>query len=219
MPIIEKKKKEKKLLELTASIVLKYPEAIQIPETSAKIVLEDDNLSIFPEGWGTYVFSYREILKAMANDYKLNLILNKGNELVISKLGYQYDDFVRMFIKLRNGALLKDMLFQETLKKSGFEADFSFFDENNTMQQTGKTEFVFYQTSLVLLPEQGELIKIPFSNIWEIKFEDYQIEIKLDKRERVSITKLGDKFDLFKETMNNCLNEINLNVQEFIKSI
>jgi hypothetical protein len=147
------------------------------------------------------------------------LILNKGNELVISKLGYQYDDFVRMFIKLRNEALLKDMLFQETLKKSGFEADFSFFDENNTMQQTGKTEFVFYQTSLVLLPEQGELIKIPFSNIWEIKFEDYQIEIKLENKERISITKLGDKFDLFKETMNNCLNEINLNVQEFIKSI
>ena len=219
MPIIEKKKKEKKLLELTASIVLKYPGATQIPETNAKIVLEDDNLSIFPDGWGTYVFSYREILKAAPNDYKLSLELNKGNELIISKLGYQYDDFVRMFIKLRNEALLKDMLFQETLKKSGFEADFSFFDEKNTIKQSGKTDLVFYQTSLVLLPEQGELIKIPFNSILENIFENYQIEIKIENGDRMVISKLGEKFDLFQETMNNCLNEINLNVQEFIKGI
>ncbi|MFA5392193.1 MAG: hypothetical protein WC306_00655 [Candidatus Paceibacterota bacterium] len=219
MPILEKKDKEKKILELTANIILKSQGVVQISDTPAKIVLDEENLSIFSENWGTYLFSYREVIDVISEDYKLKLSFNKEKELVISQLGYQYEDFTRILIKLRNETILKDLLFQETLKKSGLEADFTYLDEKGVLKQEGKAEFRFYQTSLVILPERGELIKILFSDILETKTDNFQIEITIEKVGKVIILKLGEKFDLFKETLNSCLNESVLNVQNFIKEI
>jgi len=219
MPILNEKDKEKRVLELTAKIILKSQDVVQISDTPAKIILEQENFSIFPENWGTYLFSYREVIDVIPEDYQLKLSLNKGQELIISQLGYQYEDFIRIFIKLRNEMILKDLLFQETLKKSGLEADFLYLDESGLEKQKGKAEFKFYQTSLVILPERGELMKILFSDILGTKTDNFQIEITIEKVGKVIISKLGEKFDLFKETLQSCLNEIVLNVQNFIKGI
>lgn len=219
MPMFDKKDKEKKVLELTANIILKSQGVVQISDTPAKIVLDKENFSIFSESWGTYLFSYREVIDVISEDYKLKLFLNKEKELVISQLGYQYEDFIKIFIKLRNETILKDLLFQETLKKSGFEADFLYLDESGIEKQKGKSEFKFYQTSLVISPERGELFKISFSDILETKTDNFQIEINIEKGGKVIISKLGEKFDLFKETLGSCLNEIVLNVQNFIKDL
>jgi len=219
MPILNEKDKEKKVLESTAKIILKSQDVVQISETPAKIILEQESFSIFPENWGTYLFSYREVIDVIPEDYQLKLSLNKGQELIISQLGYQYEDFTRIFIKLRNETILKDLLFQETLKKSGLEADFLYLDESGLEKQKGKAEFKFYQTALVVLPKRGELIKIPFSDISEIKTDNFQVEMKIEKNGKIIISKLGEKFDLFKETLKSCLNEIVLNVQNFIKGI
>lgn len=219
MPIINKKDKDKKVLELTANIVLKNERGIQISETPAKIVLDKENFSIFPENGGTYLFSYREIIDLVPEDYRLKLSLGQGKELQVSQLGYQYEDFVKIFIKLRNEVLLKDLLFQETLKKSGFEADFVYSDKSGVEKQKGKAEFKFYQTSLVILPERGELVRIHFGDIRASKTDDFQVIITDETGQKVIISKLGEKFDFFKEILNGCLNEISLNIQNFIKGI
>jgi hypothetical protein len=219
MPMFDKKDKEKKVLELTGNIILKSQDTAQIAETPAKIVLDKENFSVFPEKWGTYCFSYREVIDLTPVDYQLKLSLGGEKELVISKLGYQYEDFVRIFIKLRNEIILKDLLFQETLKKAGLEAEFTYLGEGDVLKQQGKAEFRFYQTSLAVLPESGELMKIPFSDILETKTDNFQFEINTGKGEKITISKLGEKFDLFKETLQGCLNELSLNVQNFIKEI
>lgn len=217
--MFDKKNKDEKVLELTGNIVLKNGKGIQISETPAKIVLDKENFSVFPEKRGTYCFSYREVIDLTPEDYQLKLFLGKGQELQISKLGYQYEDFVRIFTKLRNGTLLKDLLFQETLKKSGFEADFMYLDKSGVEKQKGKAEFKFYQTSLVILPERGELLRIRFSDILELKTEDFQLIITDEADQKFIISKLGEKFDFFKETLRGCLDEISLNIQNFIKGI
>jgi len=219
MLIINKKDKDKKILELTGNIVLKNDKEVQIPETSAKIVLGKENFSIFLENQGTYIFSYREVLDLIPADYQLKLSFGKEKELQIFQLGYQYEDFVKIFIKLRNETLLKDLLFQETLKKSGLMADFVCLNQSGVEKQKGKAEFKFYQTSLVILPERGELIRFPFSDILETKIDNFQIEIITENGEKITISKLGEKFDLFKETLQGCLNEISLNIQNLIKGI
>ena len=217
--MFDEKEKEKSVLELTANIILKSQGVVQISDTPAKIVLDEGSFSIFPENWGTYLFAYREVIDVIPEDYKLKLSLDKEKELEISQLGYQYEDFTKIFIKLRNEMILKDLLFQETLKKSGLEADFLYSDESGLEKQKGKGEFKFYQTALVVLPERGELMKILFSDILETKTDNFQIEITIEKVGKVIISKLGEKFDLFKETLQSCLNEIVLNVQNFIKGI
>jgi len=219
MPIIDKKDKDEKVLELTGSIVLQNEREIQISETSAKIILGKENFSISPGNSETYLFSYREILDLIPADHRLKLSFGGGKELQIFQLGYQYEDFARVFVKLRNEVLLKDFLFQETLKKSGLEADFTYLDKSGAETQKGKAEFRFYQTSLVILPERGELVRIPFSDIVETKTGNFQIEILLEEGGKITVSKLGEKFDLFKETLKVCLNEISLNIQNFIKGI
>ncbi|PIZ71405.1 MAG: hypothetical protein COY09_00655 [Candidatus Portnoybacteria bacterium CG_4_10_14_0_2_um_filter_39_11] len=133
MPTLGKKDKQKKFLELSANVILKSQNVVQIPETIAKIVLNKDDFSM---------------------------------------LGYQYEDFVKIFIKLRNETFLKDLLFQETLKKSGFEADFLYSVKSGIERQKGRAEFKFYQTSLAILPEREELARIHFSDILDIKTRD-----------------------------------------------
>jgi len=219
MSMFNKKDEEKKVLELTANIILKSQGVVQVSNTPAKIVLNKENFSIFSENCETYLFSYREVIDIVLEDYTLKLFLNKEKELVISQLGYQYEDFIKIFIKLRNEIILKDLLFQETLKKSGFEADFLYLDESGEEKQRGRAEFKFYQTSLIILPERGELFKVSFSDILKVKTDNFQIEIKIEKGGKVIISKIGEKFDLFKETLESCLNEIVLNVQNFIKGL
>jgi len=219
MPMLGKKDKDKEVLELSANVVLKSQDVIQISETPAKIILDKENFSIFPEDGGTYLFSYREIIDLVPEDYKLKLFFDKEKELVVSQLGYQYEDFVKIFIKLRNELLLKDLLFQEALKKSGFEADFLYSDKSGAEKQKGKAEFKFYQTALVILPERGELVRIHFSDILELKTDDFQAIITDEAGQRFVISKLGEKFNFFKEILNGCLNEISLNIQNFIKEI
>lgn len=217
--MFEKKEKEKKFLELKGNIILKFQNTTQIAETPAKIALNKEDFSVFPEKQGTYCFSYREVIDLAPADYQLKLSLGKGKELVISQLGYQYEDFVRIFIKLRNEIILKDLLFQETLKKSGIEADFTYFLPGEVLKQQGRAEFRFYQTSLAVLPESGELMKVYFSDILETKTDNFQFEINTGNSEKIIITKLGENFDLFKETLQSCLNELSLNTQSFIKEI
>ena len=217
--MLGKKDKDKEVLELSANVVLKSQDTIQIPETPAKIILDKENFSIFPEDGGIYLFSYREIIDLVPEDYKLKLFFDKEKELVVSQLGYQYEDFVKIFIKLRNELLLKDLLFQEALKKSGFEADFLYSDKSGAEKQKGKAEFKFYQTALVILPERGELVRIHFSDILELKTDDFQAIITDEAGQRFVISKLGEKFNFFKEILNGCLNEISLNIQNFIKEI
>ncbi len=219
MPMVDKKNEDRKFLELTGHIILQDEKGIQISETPAKIVLNKEDLSVFPENSGVQLFSYREIIDLTPEDYKLKLSLGGKEELIISQLGYQYEDFVKAFIKLRNEVLLKDLLFQETLKKSGIEADFVYSDKSGAEKQEGRAEFKFYQTSLVILPERGELIRVPFRDILESKTGDFQVVIGVESGEKVIISKLGEKFDLFKETLQSCLNEISLNIQNFVKEI
>jgi hypothetical protein len=219
MPIINKKDKEDKVLELNGKIVLQSKGIVQIPETICKIVLNKESFSVLPESGGTYLFAYREAIEALPEDYKLILVLGGEQELQISQLGYQYEDFIKAFIRLRNEMLLKDLLFQETLKKSGFEAVFVSLNKLELEEQKGTAEFKFYQTSLVILPEKGELIRIPFSDILETKTDNFQIEIKTENGDKIVISMLGEKFDLFKDTLRDCLNELTINVQNFIKGL
>jgi len=219
MSIISKAKQEDKVLELNGKMVLQNKGIVQIPETICKIILNKETFSILPENGGTYLFSYREAIEALPGDYRLIIALGEEQELQLSQLGYQYEDFIKIFIRLRNELLLKDLLFQETLKKSGFEAVFVSLDKTGLEEQSGKAEFKFYQTSLVVLPEQGELRRILFSDILETKVDNFQIEIKTENGDKIVISMLGEKFDLFKDTLRDCLNELTINVQNFIKGL
>ena len=212
-----KSKKDKKALELTATYVLTDKKRETTVQGQAKTVLKKKSLSILPENGEAIFLSFRDILDFSAGDYKMKLFLTSNETLTLSDLGYQYEDFLRVFSKLRNEMVLKDMLMHESLKKSGIKAGFDYFSEKET--QKGNCEIKLYETALVILPEKGELIRIPYSDITESKEEDYRTVIGTELGTKLVLAKMGEKYDLFKRTLSKSQNELSLKVQSTLKEL
>ena len=98
-------------------------------EGQAKARLDSSGLTLFPEspesGGGELIVTYRNILDFSGGDYRISLTLTSQNKIILSELGYQYEDFLRILSQLRNEMLLKDMLMEESLKSSWKDAGFS----------------------------------------------------------------------------------------------
>lgn len=191
----------------------------EIGKGESQVRLEEENISILPKFGEPLFFSLRDILEISEGDYKIHLALSSKEKLILFNLGYRYEDFLRILSKLRNEILLKDMLMHETLRKSGVEAEFIYFDENGNEKQKGKCEPRLYETALVIIPEKGELIRIHYSDILEIQEEDFALAITTDFGEKYVFSKMGSQFDSFTKTLSDLMNELSLKVQSSLKEL
>ncbi len=206
-------------MECSASYSLS-DEAGQITASAdAQARLEEENISVLPKFGEPLFFSLRDILEISEGDYKIHLTLTSKEKLTIFNLGYKYEDFLRVLSCLRNEILLKDMLMYETLRKSGVEAEFVYFDEVGNEKQRGKCEPRLYETAVVVIPEQGELVRILYIDISEIRDEDFNLAIATDFGEKFVFSGLGRQFDPFTKTLSDLINELSLKVQSSLKEL
>lgn len=176
-------------------------------KAEGKAVLEDKNLTILPKFGNILSFSYRDIVGIDAKNYKINLRLSTRETLVLSDLGYDYENFLRVLTRLRNEVLLKDLLMHEALKKSGVEADFVYTDENKKVQKGGG-EVRLYETGLTVIPEKGEMFKIRYSDLAAISEQRLGITLVTDFGEKLTLSKMGTELDPFKKALSDINNEI-----------
>lgn len=185
----------------------------------AQARLEEESISILPKFGEPLFFSLRDILEIFEGDYKIHLTLTSKENLTIFNLGYKYEDFLRVLSRLRNEILLKDMLMHETLRKSGVEAEFVYFDDGGNEKQKGKCEPRLYETAVVVIPEKGELVRIPYSEILEIRDEDFTLVITTDFGEKFVFSEMGRQFDPFTKTLSDLINELSIKVQSSLKEL
>ncbi|MBA7704713.1 hypothetical protein ES703_113531 [subsurface metagenome] len=152
----------------------------EIESGKAQIRLDKENLSILPEFNNTIFSPLREIIKFEAREYKIFLSLLAGDKIVLSKLGYKFEDFLRVFSKMKNELLLKDMLMYESLKKSGVKAELIHLNEKGDEQQKDECELRLYETAIVIIPEKNEITRIPFCDISNVRGEDYRIVLTVE---------------------------------------
>lgn len=188
-------------------------------KSDSQLRLEEENISILPQFGEPLYISYRDILEIFEADYKIYLTLTSKEKLTIFNLGYKYEDFLRILSRLRNEILLKDMLMNETLRKSGVEAEFVYLDESANEKQRGRCELRLYETGLVIIPEKGELIRLPYSDILEILEKDFTLSITTDFGERFVFSMMGKQFDSFIKTFSDLMNELSLKVQSSLKEL
>lgn len=207
------------IMECSASYSLS-DEAGQITASGdAQARLEEENVSLLPKFGEPLFLSLRDILEISESDYKIHLTLTSKEKLTIFNLGYKHEDFLRVLSRLRNEILLKDMLMHETLRKSGVEAEFVYFDEVGNEKQRGKCEPRLYETALVVIPEKEELIRVPYSDILEIRDVDFTLVIVTDFREKFVLSEMGRQFDPFVKTLSDLINELSLKVQSSLKEL
>jgi len=190
----------------------------QVTKGEGKAKLEEDGLVVSPKFGETLSFSFREIIGIEAKNYKLHLTLGTREKLVLSDLGYDYEDFLRVLIKLRNEVLLKDMLMHETLKKSDVEAEFVHTDESGKVQK-GEGKVRLYETGLVFIPEKSEMFRIPYSDLLEISEKGLGLAITTEYGEKLSLSKMGRELDPFKKALSDINNELQLKVISSLKEL
>jgi hypothetical protein len=185
----------------------------------ARARVDEESLAILPEAGEALFFSLRDILEISEADYKIHLALSSGEGLTLFNIGYQYQDLLRNISQLRNEMLLKDMLMNEKLRKSGVQAEFVYFDETGKEKQRGKCEPRLYETGIVLMPEKGELARIPYSDISEFRGEDYTFTMTSESGEKLILSKMGSQFDSFRKIISDSISGLALKVQSSLKEL
>jgi len=209
----------KSILECSVNYSLKDKAEEVIAKGEAQARLEEESLAILPKLGEPLFFSLRDILEIIEDDYKVHLTLISKEKLTLYQLGYKYEDFLRVLSHLRNEILLKDVLMHETLRKSGVEAEFVYFDEVGNEKQRGKCEPRLYETALVIIPEKGEFSRIPYGDILEIKDENFTLVVTTEFGEKFVLSKMGKQFDPFVKTLSDLMNELSLKVQSSLKEL
>ena len=216
---MDEEKEETIIMECPLNYYLGDENGREIASGDAQVRLGEENISILPKFGEVLFISYRDIFEVSDKDYKIYLALSSGEKLILSNLGYKYEDFLRYLSKLRNEMLLKDMLMQETLKKSGVEAEFIYYDENEAELQKGKCEPRLYETAMVIIPERGEIFRIPYSSLSKINEEDYALSLEMESGRKLIISRMGAQFTSFTTTLSRLINELSVKVQSSLKEL
>jgi hypothetical protein len=107
----------------------------------------------------------------------------------------------------------------EAAKKSGLEAEFIYSDKKGKELSKGKAEARLYETALIIIPNKGDFIRIPFGNFSEVKEGDQQITIITEEGNELVLSQMGEQLDNFKKILSQIINELALKVQLFFKEI
>jgi hypothetical protein len=179
----------------------------------AVVSLDKENVQIIPTNLEPIFIPWTEIYGLSFSDYKVKFDLAQGKTLLIESLGYKFEDFARIASKFRNENLINVYLAEEPLKKFMIEGSVSYSNKDKELFKQN-CELRIYETSLIVLPEMHNFVRMPFRIIKEIKEQEYSLEISTDIGEKMRIFDLGTKFDYFKEVLSSQINEMNTFVQK-----
>lgn len=176
--------------------------------------LTEENIQIIPEKFQPVFIPWTEVHNLSFSDYKVQFDLAQGKILLVESLGYKFEDFARIASKFRNEKLIEVYLAEEPLKKSMIEGTVSYSNRDGAELFKQNCELRIYETSLIVLPEMHNFVRMPFRFIKEIKEQEYKIEIFMETAEKMSISELGGKFEHFKESLYSQINELDAFVQK-----
>jgi hypothetical protein len=191
----------------------------QVAAGDALTRLDQENLSVLPKLAAPLSLAYRDIIDASPSDFALKLALSSGETLTLFSLGYKYEDFVRVFSKLRNEILLKDALMNESLRKSGIAATLVHLGEGGKEVSTGKCQLRLYDTAVVLIPEKGEFTRIPYSCVTNAHDEGYSLRLTAESGDQFVLSGMGKDFESVKETLSTVMSELSLRAQVLLKEL
>ncbi len=187
----------------------------QSQEASAEIT--DESLSVLPKFGEAVFFSLRDIVDAEKSDYKIILNLSSQEKLILSDLGYQFEDFFRVMVKKINENTVKDRLITEKPKKSYSEIEFIL--ENGVKKTSGFGELKIYSDRLVMIPLEGEPVSIFFNAITEISDDNFQLRIESSGGISVIFVKLGELFEPMAKLFSGLMNQQSLDIQATLQEL
>lgn len=212
-------KELKIVMECPLKYILQDADRSGQAEGEATARLTEDALEIKPKLGESLLISLRDIHSLAGADYKLNLLLSSGETLLLYHLGYRFEDFVRSLSGLRNEQMLKDLLMEESVRRAGLNGMCSYSDSSGQRIFEGKCEVRLYETALVILPENNDPLRIPYSFIDKAREQDYALDLETEFGENLVLSRLGRDFEPLVQSLSGVMNELTLKVQKLLKDL
>jgi len=190
-----------------------------VREGRARLVMDEECLALAPEGGSGRRIPYRDIVEVKQGDYQAVLLLSSQEKLLLHRLGYNYEDFLRLLFRERGGMLLEDMLMQEKVLRSGFEATYNYYDASDQVLGEGRCEPRLYETALVLIPEQADPLRFLYSEMMDLEAEGHTLKVTTEYGEGVVFSRMGYHLDGFKHNLEVAINRLEERTQALVKQL
>lgn len=205
-------------MECSLKYSLREQDGRPLVEGEAEARLSETTLAILPRFGEVLLFSLREVARVTAADYRLHLHLSSGKVLTLFHLGHRYDDFHRVLRRLCNELTLRDLLMHESLRGTGLKARYVRTPGCGS-EERGDCEVRLYETALVVIPDQADLERIPYSYVAGVREEDHALALEIEDDGRLVLTHLGPEFDLLRRSLSEAMSELALAAQHRLQEL
>lgn len=214
---------EEKQLPTIINCVAQYTFSENESQTPARVecnlLLDSEKLTILPKSGEVLSIPYREVLSISKADYKIAVNLVSREKLTIYNLGTKFEDFFRALSSLNNDVLLRDLLMNETMIKSGLKTDITYLDETKKEKSLGQSELKIYETAVVIIVEAGDILRIPYSTMDRVRIDNYSLYVETDYDETYMLSKMGKELDVGFNTINDQINKLSIKTQLSLKEL
>ncbi len=81
-------------------------------------------------------------------------------------------------------------------------------DETGSERQRDAGKLRLYETGFIVIPQKGEVFRVPYSDIANVSKETYTIKISTDFGEQFLFSKMGSEFDPFLKAFSDAYNAL-----------
>jgi len=216
---MEEENKLPTILKCPASYELMGNDDQEIAQGRSDLVLDAEKLTVLPESGDPLLIPYRDIIQISMAGYKIDVDLVSKEKLTVSNLGYKYEDFFRNFSNLNNEVILKDLLMNELIHKSGVVADLVYVDKDKTAKTLGQCELRIYETGAVIIVGDGNFIRIPYSDLSQTRIDTYKLILDTDYGDSYVFSRMGKELDACFKMLNDLINALSVKTQFSLKEL
>jgi len=210
---------EKSAIECSMSYALLDENGKQVAAGDGKGTINKEYLTVYPKFGDILPFHLRDISLIEAENYRITLPIFSKEKLILFNLGYCFEDFQRVLSDLRNEVIIKDLLMNETVRKPDVNMEFTCSDERGNAKQKGPARIRLYETGAVIIPQKGEFLRMPYSDIISVSEENYTIKVGTERGEQFLFEKMGSEFDAFLRQFSEIYNELQTRAVSSLKAL
>jgi hypothetical protein len=199
---------KKPAIECFMSYILLDESEKQVATGECKGTVDEEYLTVFPKFGAILPFQLRDIVGIKTENYRIILPLTSKEKVILFSLGHCFEDFLRVLTDLRNEMIVKDLLMNETIRKPDVDMEFVYCDETGNERQKGVGKIRLYETGLVALPQKGDIVRVPYSDIANVSEENHSVRLSTELGEQMLFSKMGTEFEPFLKTLSNIYDEL-----------
>jgi len=205
-------------LEYSITCETKDPQGKILGPNEGKARLDERTLTFQPTLGKGKEIPYFEVMEIKDEDYKITLKLGLGEEVTMTQLGYEYENFLKNLYRLRGELLLRYMLMNEGCIATNIDANYQYVDPSGRRQK-GACEARVYESAVVVLPEKADPIRIPLCYLRSSLREEYTYSLSADVGEVLTLSQMGEKTDFFDRSLSKALAGVETRSQEFLSAL